>query len=111
MSSTPLLCRVAGCTETVPPALALEQLCLNHFIEQAFSRIGAALEDCRRGQNANPEALDWLLADAEFAVQALAQNDHVRTQAQRDKLLELLLSLSNLQDYVRHHSVQLRLSD
>ena len=52
--------------------------------------------------------LDWLLADADFAVQALCQAARGHYPAQREKLLELLLGLTNLQEYLRHHSVQVK---
>ena len=104
-------CRVDGCGQGVLPALAQEVLCLDHFIEQAFTRLRGALDLCHQGQPLDSRVLDWLLAHAEFAVQSLAQNGSHSTPAQRVRLLELLLGLANLQEYLRHHSVQIRLSD
>jgi len=72
----------------------------------------AALELCQKSRPLEPRILDWLMADADFVVQSLAQNGRsVCTALQHDKLLELLLCLTNLQEYLRHHSVQVRLGD
>ncbi len=81
---------------------------MDHYIEQGFARLRAALELCQRSQPVDRRTLDWLLADADFVVHALCQNGRVHSSAQHDKLLELLLGLTNLQEYVRHHSVQVR---
>ncbi len=104
-------CRVQGCAGDVPAPLSLELLCVDHYIEQAFSRLQDALELCQQCRAVDAQALDWLLGDADFAVQALAQDGRSHTSAQRDKLLELLLNLSNLHEYLRHHSVTARLAD
>jgi hypothetical protein len=97
---------MAGCSLSVPQALAQEVLCLDHYIEEAFKHLRAALELCQQCRPVDPHVLDWLLADADFAVQSLSQDGRTHTGAQRDKLLELLLCLTNLQEYLRHHSVQ-----
>ena len=103
-------CRVADCGQGVPPALAREGLCLDHYLEQAFTRLRGAFERCHTGQPLDPRTLDWLLAHADYAAQSLAQGGG-SNPAQRVKLLELLLELANLQEYLRHHSVQLKLAE
>ena len=104
-------CRVVGCAVRVPGVLVQEALCLDHYIEQVVTRLQAAIELCQQGRQVDPETLDWLLTDADFVVQSLSQNGHGHTPAQREKLLELLLGLANLQEYLRHHSVRLKLAD
>lgn len=104
-------CQVAGCDQAVLPTLAREVLCLDHFLEQALVRLRAALELCRQGQPLDRHTLDWLLADADFAVQSLSLNGRTHTAAQRANLLEVLLCLANLQEYLRHHSVEVKPAD
>lgn len=99
-------CWQTGCGQAVLSALAQEGLCLDHYTEQAFLRLRAALELCHQGRPLDPHLLDWLLADADFAAQSLSQKAQAHTPEQRAKLLELLLSLANLLEYLRHHSVQ-----
>jgi len=94
-----------GCAEGVPLALAQEQLCLNHYVDQALARLRVARETCHKGGPIEARTLEWLLADADFVVQSLSQNGFAQSPAQRARVLELLLGLANLQEYLRHHSV------
>ena len=109
---TPLRsCRVMGCAQGVPPSLAQEVLCLDHYVEQAQTRLKAALELCQQGRPVDPRMLDWLLADADFILQSLAQDNGSYAAPQREKLLELFLCFANLQEYLRHHAVQVKPGD
>ena len=100
-------CRLTGCGYEAVNVTGADALCLDHFLEQTFVRASHALEQCQKGQPLDPRALDWLLADARHAAQMLIGEPGLSSPAQLDKLLELLLCLSNLQEYVRHHSVRL----
>ena len=102
---------MAGCGRSVLPPLAQEALCLDHYLELAFGRLRAALELCQRARPFDSRTLEWLLADADFAVHSLAQETQALTPLQRTRLLELLLGLANLQEYLRHHSVDVKLSE
>jgi len=102
-------CRNAKCARTVPPTLAVEQLCLDHFLDEAFVRTGEALERCREGRPIHPKGLEWLLADALAVVKNLEEEAGERTAEQRERMLELLLILSNLHEYAAHHSIRLDL--
>jgi hypothetical protein len=105
--TTAAQCRTEGCAEAVLPALSGEGLCLNHYLERVFLRLGVAMEMCQQGRPVESGSLDWLLSQAEFAANALARKDSGADSLQRTRLLEILLCLSNLNDYVRHHSVTL----
>jgi hypothetical protein len=100
-------CRITGCGHQALPNLTAESLCLDHFMDQTFARATQALELCQQAQPLNPSALEWLLADARIATQALVGEPDGHEPSQRERLLDLLLCLSNLQEYVRHHSVPL----
>ena len=54
-----------------------------------------------------PTDLEWLLADALFIVQNLEEGAGEPNPEQRDRMLELLLLLANLHEYVAHHSIRL----
>jgi hypothetical protein len=49
--------------------------------------------------------MDWLLNQVDFAVEALGQEDNLWDSDQRSKLLELLLGVANLNEYIRHSLV------
>ena len=82
-TAAPRSCRVDRCAEGVPPALAAESLCLDHFLDQSFTRADFALDRCQRGES------------------IAAKHD----LAQQSRILELLLCIANLNDYIAHHSV------
>jgi len=100
-------CRRSGCVNTIPGGLASEQLCLSHFLDEAFARTDQALDRCRRGIPMKPADLEWLLSDALSIVKNLEEGADVPNPEQRDRMLELLLILANLHEYVAHHSVSL----
>jgi hypothetical protein len=100
-------CRRAQCANPIPTALAAEQLCLGHFLDEAFLRADHTLGRCRGGGSINASELEWLLADALAIVNNLDDEFAGLTPDLRDRMLELLLILANLHEYVAHHSVHL----
>jgi hypothetical protein len=55
----------------------------------------------------DPHDLEWLLSDALAIVKNLEEGAGDPNPDQRDRMLELLLILANLHEYVAHHSVRL----
>jgi len=55
----------------------------------------------------SPGDVEWLLADALAVVKNLEEGAGDPNPDQRDRMLELLLILANLHEYVAHHSVRL----
>ncbi len=100
-------CVKAPCPKTIPVALANEQLCLDHFLDEAFLRTNQALDRCRRGVPSDSKGIEWLLADALAVVKSLEEGAGEPNPDQRDRMLELLLILANLHEYVAHHSIRL----
>jgi hypothetical protein len=105
-TAAPRSCRINRCVEEVPPALAAESLCLDHFLDQSFTRADLALEKCQRGESIDRATLDWLLADAQLTLSALSELAAKHDLAQQSRILELLLCVANLNEYIAHHSVQ-----
>jgi hypothetical protein len=99
-------CRIADCSAEVPPALRAGAVCLDHFLDEAFARADAALEKCRRGELIDAGTLEWLFADVQITLNALSEVARTRDLAQQSKILELLLCVANLNEYVAHHSAQ-----
>jgi hypothetical protein len=104
-------CQAPGCTVEVPAVLEIEGLCLNHYLDGAFAKLAAATQDFQNGQDLDYRTMDWLLAQVDFAIESLGQEDGVWDADQRSKLLELLLGVANLNEYVRHGTVIARHSD
>jgi len=101
-------CRRELCAKPIPAALISEQLCLDHFLDEAFVRTDETLSRCREGRAMNASDLEWLLADALAIVKNLEEAAADPQPEQRDRMLELLLILANLHEYVAHHSVQFK---
>src|ERR1700733_13460182 len=106
-TAAPRSCRIEKCEEQVPPALVAEALCLDHFLDQSFTRADFALDRCHSGDTIDRATLDWLLADAPITLNALPEFSPKHDPAQENRILELLLFIANLNDYIAHHSVQL----
>jgi hypothetical protein len=101
------ICRRVECANPIPTALAAERLCLGHFLDEAFTRADHTLGLCRNGHAINASELEWLLADALAIVNNLEDDSAGSNLELRDRMLELLLILANLHEYVAHHSVHL----
>jgi hypothetical protein len=105
-AATCVHCNRAGCANAAPPALSTAQLCLDHFLDEAFVRSDLALTRCREGVPLSKESLEWLLSDALATVKNLEESAEEPCPEQRDRMLELLLMLANLHEYVAHHAVR-----
>jgi hypothetical protein len=104
MTTSSRTCQEPNCTLEVPAVLEIDGLCLNHYLEGAFDRLRGATEDFQIGQDVERQTMDWLLAQVDIAVRVLAQEDAHWDDDQRSKLVQLLLGVANLNEYVRHSS-------
>jgi hypothetical protein len=100
-------CRRPGCANNLPQGLTSERLCLDHFLDEAFLRTDETLERAHQGEELGPSDLEWLLSDALAVVKNLEEGAGDPNPEQRDRMLELLLILANLHEYVAHHSARL----
>jgi len=106
-AAVPRACRRACCARTIPSSLATEQLCLDHFLDEAFVRTGKALQRSREKKLIDPQGLECLLADALAIVKNLEEGAGEPKPEQRDRMLELLFILANLHEYVAHLSIRM----
>lgn len=96
-------CHVAGCSSETLPVLASDDVCLNHFVEMVIERADQVRGSCIESRPVDQKTIDWLVGDARHAAKALSVS---QTESCNEKILELLLCLANLQDYMEHHSVR-----
>jgi hypothetical protein len=101
-------CHRPGCPNPIPPALVCAQLCLDHFLDEASVRAEQAFMYCQRGEALHPTDLEWLLSDALATVRQLEAGADEPDAMQRDRMLELVLSLANLHEYAAHHSIPMK---
>src|ERR1700678_2981398 len=107
-TAVPGNCQRAGCAKSIPMALASARLCLDHFVDEAFVRTDQALSQCREGRAMDADGLQWLLSDALAVVKNLEEGADEPNPEQRDRMLELLLVLSNVHEYVANQSVRVK---
>ena len=100
-------CKSQSCLEPVPSALAAERLCLTHFLEHAYQRACEALGCCLQDQPVAAGEVEWLLSQVHYTVLLMVRVPDKFSAKQRDCMLELLLCLANLNEFMRHHSVRL----
>src|SRR5260370_42281577 len=94
-------CRAPSCKLEVPVVLKTEELRLNHYLDEAFQKLTDATQDFHAGRDVDYDTMDWLLAQVEFVVEVVAQEEANWDANQRSKLLELLLGVAHLSEYVR----------
>lgn len=99
-------CHVAGCSREILSVLTGDDVCLNHFVEMVVAKADQVRGSCVESQLVDQETLDWLLGDARHVARALSAS---QPECSNEQVLELLLCLANLQDYVRHHSVRVKM--
>jgi hypothetical protein len=101
------LCRCTPCLNVIPSSLADQEMCLEHFLDEAFDRTEAAMEQCREGRAIDSKRLERLLSDALTIVNNLEEDSAAPNQEDRERMLELLFSLANLHEYAAHHALSL----
>ena len=102
MTAPNRICPAPRCTVEIPAGLEIGGLCLQHYLEKASHKLAAATLDFQCGRDIDYHAMEWLLAQVNFAVESLAQVDASWDAEQRSTLLELILGIANLNESMRH---------
>lgn len=85
--------------------MAGDGVCLNHFVAMAVERADQVRCACLESRPVEQQTIDWLLGDARHVARELSTS---QPGFGNEQVLELLLCLANLQDYIRHHSVKVK---
>jgi hypothetical protein len=93
-------CRIGACSTPIPPTLSRQGVCLSHYLDEVFTRLSAVEERCRQNEFPDSRTLTWLRRQGDFAVKLLS-NDGPELSKDRARLLELLLYLANLHEFLR----------
>ncbi len=97
-------CHRDGCVGVVPPSLSVGNLCADHYLEEAIERLEEAVTSCRDGNMVSPEILDQLRDHADIAVNFLSEHGANDSLRQKELLLQFLLGLANLHEYLSHNA-------
>jgi hypothetical protein len=101
-------CLSQSCQAEVPKAFGDTGFCLEHYVADATQRLDAAKDSLGSGRGVEDQKLDWLLAQVDFVVELIGDESLAPTEAQRSKLLELLLGIANLNEHIRRSTAQAR---
>lgn len=94
------VCRIGACSSPIPLGLNRHGVCLNHFLDEVFTRVSAIEERCRQSELPDSRTLTWLRQQGDLAV-TLLSGDAPESSEDRARLLELLLCLANLHESLR----------
>jgi hypothetical protein len=96
-------CRIEGCDQAVPAALRQDGMCLDHFVDNTYSRARRAVEAVQRELPLAPEAFEWMFEDAKLSLKALVRNS---SDPFREGVMELITSLANVHEYLRQQHAE-----
>ena len=77
---------------------------MDHYLQEAMWHLEETAASCREGRVVMAETLDTLRNHADFAVDFLAGRSAANTLRQKELLLEFLLGLANLHEYLSHNA-------
>ena len=97
-------CNAPGCTVQILEDLKNEELCPAHYLEKAFQRLDKTTDNFRRGHGVDYDALDWLVVQVDFIVETISEEGRTLDPDTRSKLLELILGIVNLNEYICHQT-------
>jgi hypothetical protein len=97
-------CRRSACTNSIPPMLSREQLCLQHFLDESFRRTDDISRQYQEKRAIGAADLEWMLEDALLIVTSLEADSPDLDEGQRERMLELLLNLANLHEFAAQPS-------
>jgi len=96
-------CCVSGCGASACVESEHESLCLGHYLEGSMRRLHVALADSREGATIGRKDLDQLAKEADFAVRYLASGGMGDLSSNRERMIEIVLGVANLNDRIRRN--------
>ena len=95
-------CHFADCKTEVPEGFGDGSLCLQHYVAEATFKLETAKNRFSSGLGVDGESMDWLLAQVDFVVETIGNENLILDDFQRSELLELLLGVANLNECIHH---------
>jgi hypothetical protein len=93
------VCRIAGCGCGVAPAIAGQDLCMTHFLDQAFDHASAGLAFSKQSLPVDQGTLACLQDEAQIAAHLLTEPSDPLGTAPHERILEFLLCVAQLHEY------------
>jgi hypothetical protein len=108
MTTPSRTCHSEGCRIEVPEGFDDGDLFLDHYLQAATYTLDTAATRFREGQDVDSEMLHWLKIQVDFVVAAIGDEASSLNAVQRTRLLELVLGIANLNEYIRHDAFTIK---
>jgi uncharacterized protein HemX len=92
------------CLPDLHPTFAQGGLDLNHYLQQSNQELQAISELANRGETIGRDSREWMLAQVDFIVETIGDDDLVMDDEVRSNMLQLLLAIANLNEQIRHQT-------
>jgi len=110
MTTSSDTCHSEGCRIELPAGFSEKGLCLDHYLQAATYKLDVAASRFCSREAIDSETLDWLLVQVDFVMEAIGDETSSLNAEQRTRLLELLLGIANLNEYIRRNAFTLEVS-
>jgi len=77
---------------------------LDSYLVDSTQELNAINERVSRGESADRDARDWMLAQVDFIVETIGSENLELGDEMRSNLLQLLLAIANLNEQIRHQA-------
>jgi hypothetical protein len=77
---------------------------LDSYLADSTQELNAITELVSRGETADRDARDWMLAQVDFIVETIGNESLELGDEMRSNLLQLLLAIANLNEQIRHQA-------
>jgi hypothetical protein len=93
-----------GCIIDLPTSVVEGGSQLDSYLQNSTRELEAITELVGRGIVVDPDLRDWMLAQVDFIVETIGSERMELGDEQRSNLLQLLLSIANLNEQIRRQT-------
>jgi hypothetical protein len=95
---------VQECVIDLPTGLAEGDLHLDDYLLKSKQELDVITELADRGQAVDGESREWMLAQVDFIVETIGNENLELDDVLRSNMLQLLLAIANLNEQIRHQA-------
>ena len=92
------------CLLDLHPTFAQGGLDLDSYLQRSNQELQAISQLANRGETVGRESREWMLAQVDFIVETIGNDDLVLDDGVRSNMLQLLLAIANLNEQIRHQT-------
>jgi hypothetical protein len=92
------------CVIDLPTGLAVGDLHLDDYLLKSKLELDAIAELADRGLAVDGDSREWMLAQVDFIVETIGNENLELDDVLRSNMLQLLLAIANLNEQIRHQA-------